>query len=312
MGPEALIFVTLTLGLVGLLIALYLFVQWRQPRLEPLPPPLALEWCDVGAWRFRYHRTGQGPPLILLHGLGANLYCWRSLIPLLARRFTVVALDLPGFGQSSIHTRERYGLDEQVQRLRSFLHQLGINRSYLVGSSMGGNLALWYALEHPTEVLGLAVIAPATRPNLVPIMAQSWLWLSRPAALMINRWLMRLAHQRTVSKKHLVDRLRVEETFKTYGRNHAAIRSFLLATDSIRDPRLAARLVNLQIPPLILWGAQDRLVPITVIEAMKAAVAGHESHAHATGGHHLQEDEPEWVAEKIDAFFSKRRATSPT
>jgi pimeloyl-ACP methyl ester carboxylesterase len=234
------------------------------------------------------------------------------LIPLLARRFTVVALDLPGFGQSSIHASERYGLDEQVQRLRSFLQKLGINQSYLVGSSMGGNLALWYALEHPTEVLGLAVIAPATRPNLVPIMSNRWLWLSRPSALLINRWLMGMAHRRTVSKKNLVDRLRVEETFRTYGRNHAAVRSFLLATDSIRDPRLGTKLSSLQIQPLILWGAQDRLVPRSVINAMEAAVGAHESHVHATGGHHLQEDEPEWVAEKIDAFFAQHKAENPT
>ena len=308
MGPDALIFVTCVLLATLALIGGFLYLHTRALREGYEPHPLPLDWADADGWRIRYHRSGYGPPLVLLHGIGANLYCWRTLIPKLTTRFTVIALDLPGFGQSSMPDDAQYGLDEQVQRLRAFLTGLGINQSYLVGNSMGGNLALWYALEHPAEVRGLAVIAPATSPGLIPVQAKRLLWAAKPAALLNNRLLMTWAHRRTVSKPHLVDRVRVEETFKTYGRNHAAIRTFLLATESIRDSRLGARLKELKTPLLILWGARDRLVPRRVIDALESAVAGHESYRHETGGHHLQEDEPEWVAEKIDTFFK----TSPT
>lgn len=305
MGSEALIFVTCVLAATGFLIGLFIYLQIQGVRADSVPNPLPLLWADADGWRIRYHRSGHGPPLVLLHGIGANLYCWRTLVPLLAGRFTVIALDLPGFGQSTMREDELYGLDEQVQRLRAFLAGLGINQSYLVGNSMGGNLALWYALEHPAEVRGLAVIAPATSPDLIPIQANRLLWAAKPAALLNNRMLMGWAHRRTVSNPHLVDELRVEETFKTYGRNHSAIRTFLLATEAIRDSRLGSRLKELKTPLLILWGARDRLVPARVIKALESAVGAHASHRHETGGHHLQEDEPAWVAEKIDAFFGK-------
>jgi pimeloyl-ACP methyl ester carboxylesterase len=118
---------------------------------------------------------------------------------------------------------------------------------------------------------------------------------------------MRWAHRRTVTQKNRVDAARVEETYLTYGRNHEAVRSFLAATESIRDPRLGQRLSQLEQKVLILWGSEDRLVPRKVINALETALRASESHVHIGGGHHLQEDEPVWVAEKIDSFFSDKQ-----
>src|SRR5438128_2395849 len=75
---------------------------WR--RKSSVAQPFAdvpVQFVEVNGWKLRYHKSGKGPYLLLLHGLGANLYCWRYVVPLLAKRFTVIAPDLPGFGQSS-------------------------------------------------------------------------------------------------------------------------------------------------------------------------------------------------------------------
>ncbi|NJL24277.1 MAG: alpha/beta hydrolase [Calothrix sp. SM1_5_4] len=209
----------------------------------------------------------------------------------------------PVFGQSSAHKHAHYGLDDQIPRLTAFLDALKIRKTYVVGNSMGGNIALWLALHHPERVLGTTVIAPATSPRLVPLSLQRLTWIAQPVSLLLTKGAMRWAHRRTVSKKDLVDAVRVEETFRTYGGRHEAVRSFMLATAAIRDPRLPRALEGIRTPVLLLWGSRDQLVPRRVIDELESALVKAESEVHVGGGHHLQEDEPEWVAGKIQAFF---------
>ncbi len=293
----------LVIALTLLAFGLY---RWRLSGHEPAASrfDLTVDTIDIEGWKIRYHRSGTGPYLVLLHGIGANLFCWRDLVPLLNSRYTVVALDLPGFGQSSKLRSAKYGLDEQVERLDQLFKSLSIDFCYLVGNSMGGNIALWFALMRPKQVLGLSVIAPATSRTLIPLPLNDWVWLSYLAVPFTNRLTMAWAHQRTVSKRHLVDKLRITETTLTYGRNPLAIQAFLAATAAIRDVRLSQQLAQLQRPVQILWGSRDKLVSRKVIDQLESLLPESESHVHLGGGHHLQEDEPEWVAEKITTFFA--------
>ena len=294
----------LPLGLVALVLGglgWWFWLRSRPVTREPLPSPfaeIAVETTEIDGFKIRYHRSGRGPPLVALHGIGANLYCWRWILPKLGLNFEVVAPDLPGFGQSSKPKRATYGLDEQTQRLARFLDRIGVGPCYIVGNSMGGNIALWFAFRYPERVKGVAVIAPATSPRLVPPGLRHWSWMASPVARLLNRSMMDWAHARTVSKRELVDAARIEETFLTYGRNPEAVRSFILATETIRDPRLFSALEKIVTPVLILWGSRDRLVSRGIIDALEAALPKAESEVHIGGGHHLQEDEPE-----LTSFF---------
>lgn len=301
------LFIALTLAslIVGLLIH-----WWYRRQLKPFE--LTVDTVQVGDWTIRYHQSGRGPHILLIHGIGANLYCWRWLIPLLAEDFRVTAIDLPGFGGSSKPKEADYGLDEQVERLEMFLDKMQMRKTYVVGNSMGGNIALWLAHLRPTRVLGVAVIAPATSPRLIPLNLQKWLWLSGAASLVLTRTAIRWAHRRTVSRKEKVDVTRIEETYRTYGRKPDAIRSFIRATEAIRDPRLPHDLKNIKTKVLLLWGDQDRLVSKKVIDELKAALTAADSHVHLGGGHHLQEDEPEWVRQKIVEFFTSTTGSTAT
>lgn len=277
---------------------------WLAPRQGPSPfSDFKTLLVEAGGWTFRYHQSGRGPHLVLIHGLGANLFTWRWIIPHLAKNFTVTALDLPGFGASSKHMTETYGLDEQTERLEKFFKRLGIDKMYLVGNSMGGNIVLWYGLTRPDQVIGLSLIAPASSPGLVPLPLSKLSWLAGPASLFLTRWAIHRAHLSSVSKKHLVERDRVEETFRTYGRKADAVRSFILATDAIRDKRLRERVADLAPPTILLYGSMDKVVPQKVVDSLEALLPAVERHVHIGGGHHLQEDEPEWVTEKLVSFF---------
>ncbi len=294
-------------GLTALAVFVLLFSYWLWRRLGPqefLPfADFKTQTLDLGEWQIRYHQSGGGPHLLLLHGIGANLFCWRWLIPLILNKYTVTAIDLPGFGQSSKPPGAGYGLDDQSERLVAILDKLKIAQTYIVGNSMGANIALWFALKNPDRVTSLALIAPATSSKLMPLPLEKLAWLAGPAALMLSRQAMTWAHRRTVSRRDRVDKDRVEETFATYGRSPKAVRSFLMATAAIRDARLISSLKDFKTSVLILWGSNDRLVDRKVIDDLETALPKAESLVHVGGGHHLQEDEPEWVAEKLTEFF---------
>ena len=101
---------------------------------------------------------GQGPALVLAHGLGCGRLMWRACVRLLAKWFTVVTYDLRGHGDSDApEDPGAYSEDIFVDDFRAVLDGLSIERAYIGGLSLGGGVALRMALEHPSRVLGLAL-----------------------------------------------------------------------------------------------------------------------------------------------------------
>jgi pimeloyl-ACP methyl ester carboxylesterase len=108
-----------------------------------------------------YLDGGDGEPLILLHGFGANKDNWSQIAPLLSPYFRLIIPDLPGFGDSTRDDDARYGADEQLARLESFIAALDLGPVHLGGNSMGGYLVGLYAARHPSAVKSQWLLAPA-------------------------------------------------------------------------------------------------------------------------------------------------------
>lgn len=108
-------------------------------------------------------------PLLMIHGLGGTKSSFLPIVPALARRYRVIALDLPGFG-SSAKPRGRYDARWFSQRVLQFMDQLDIDQAFLAGNSMGGRIAMEMALMEPNRVRAIACLCPATaftrRPGL--------------------------------------------------------------------------------------------------------------------------------------------------
>jgi pimeloyl-ACP methyl ester carboxylesterase len=123
-------------------------------------PELRLSGADVDGLVVNYlvEGSGRGPAVVLVHGLGGFGETWRRNVAALAERATVYAIDLPGFGRSG-KPRARYGLTFFARALHGFLDALRIPSASLVGHSLGGAVAMTYALVHPARVERLALIA---------------------------------------------------------------------------------------------------------------------------------------------------------
>lgn len=300
-------------GTVAILILLWLF--YTRQRFKAIPTEQTdltralrpeSRYIEVDGFNLHYIQSGQGPHILLVHGIGASLYCWRYLTQYLSHNFTVTAVDLPGFGRSSKLADAAYGLDDQADRLKEFLDKVGIKKCHVIGSSMGGALSMWLAIKHPKTVQKLVCLAPAAHPRLVPVSLRPFIWTSHFFSHTINKPMITAILRRVVQDRELITPESIERYFEPYKKDPLAVRSFILATEAIADPRLPEELKQVRQPTLVLWGANDRMVNESFIDQVCHYVPRSTCYKHDFAGHHIQEDDPEWVIQKVIQFFNKK------
>jgi pimeloyl-ACP methyl ester carboxylesterase len=140
-------------------------------------PEIRLRGGEVDGLELHYDVQGRGPAVLLVHGLGGFAASWRHNVASLAARTTVYALDLPGFGRSA-KPRTRYRLPFFARALHGFMDTLGIPQASLVGHSLGGAIAVTYALTHPSRVERVALLGA-----VVPGFGYRMSWAYRLVAL---------------------------------------------------------------------------------------------------------------------------------
>ena len=126
-------------------------------RAQPPENAIVSHMADVGGLRMHYLADGHGAPLLLLHGYAETSLMWRPLIPTLAERFTVIAPDLPGIGDSAIPAD---GLDMKAAavRIHALMASLGFQKAEVVGHDIGLMVAYAYAAMYPAETTKLVVM----------------------------------------------------------------------------------------------------------------------------------------------------------
>jgi abhydrolase domain-containing protein 6 len=115
----------------------------------------------VGDHEWRYLEAGAGPPLLLVHGFSGSKENWLPLLPYLVDRHRVIAVDLPGWGETTRLQDADYGIPAQAVRVTEFIAALGLQRPVLVGHSMGGFIAGIVGSRYANTVSSLVLVAPA-------------------------------------------------------------------------------------------------------------------------------------------------------
>ncbi len=289
--------------LIGLVIGYVVRVMSR-PRLGPPLSLAKVHTVEIENTKVNYVREGTGPDLLLIHGMGASMFCWRLVFRPLTRFFRVTAVDLPGFGSSQKNIHLDYGLDGQTRRLKTFLDALDIDTVYIVGSSMGGTLALWLARLYPERVRGLVAISPAAHRKIIVFDLIRFEPLARVLGkAFLTPYMVERMARRAVSRADLVDRSAIEQYYRPYHKDEHAITTLWKAQATIRDSRLPEGLAELQTPTLILHGQKDKVIRERFIKEIAAIIPDSVLKLHSMGGHHLMEDEPDFVLSNIFSFF---------
>ncbi|RWM72047.1 MAG: alpha/beta hydrolase [Mesorhizobium sp.] len=146
----------------GVAVTLVLATRWIAAKAERLVPATG-KFIEIDGNRIHYVETGEGRPIVFLHGLGAQLHHFRhTLFTSFGHGYRLIALDRPGSG-NSVRAKGATGrLPEQAEIVRRVIERLGLEKPLVVGHSLGGAIALTLAVGHPETISGIALLAPLT------------------------------------------------------------------------------------------------------------------------------------------------------
>jgi pimeloyl-ACP methyl ester carboxylesterase len=261
-----------------------------------------------------YVTAGRGPALVLIHGLGAYTFSFRHVIPDLARSFRVVALDLKGFGLSERPSSGDYTLSHQAELVRGLMDHLGIDRATVLGSSMGGVVAMRLAIAHPERVERLILVASASDVDLGRH-TRGTAVLGRLLPLVAPfTYYNRAFRKRTLQNGYYDPDLCTDDVVEGYLRP-GRICGYLRAVGNTmaawrKDPPLEPSSIGQ--PTLIIWGKADRLLPPSRGERLRDLIPNSRLVLLERAGHLLLEERPEAALEAIFGFLGEKEEAAPT
>ena len=231
---------------------------------------LSTRTATVDGLTLHYYDGGptNGETLLMIHGFGANRDNWLRLARHFTDRYRVIALDLPGFGDSDLPPGS-YDVGTQAERLADILDVMGIKQAHVLGNSMGGHIAALYAARYPDRVHSLALFANAGIDS--PHKSELYRLLTSGAA---NP----LVVKQPQDFDNLLQFVFVEPPYlpaslKRYLGERAMVRAehygMVFKQLVERSIPLEPELTKIQAPTLLLWGRQDRVLDVSSIEVMQ-------------------------------------------
>ena len=305
-------------GILHLLTALTLLVAGcGSPLVRPSRfdwnPALELRTAQLKEGTVLYAVAGDGPPIILLHGFGGQIWNWEKQISPLSGRHRLYIPDLLGYGYSDRPAVD-YTPELFIESIRRLMDHVGLRTVSLIGNSMGGGIAWAFALTHPQRVEKLVLIdsmppdvVPAVRnPSFRRLLAiRNVPILPYLAVGLHTRGMLRATLKEMVFDDHLITDPVVERQYRI-GRIEGTPR---VMTSTMRQveavKRYGAALSTLDKPTLIIWGDQDEVFPPAVGQELHATIRGSELLVIKESGHMPMWERPDETNRAIVEFLGR-------
>jgi pimeloyl-ACP methyl ester carboxylesterase len=277
-----------------------------------------VQYVTMHGHRRAFVKTGSGPAVLLLHGLGCHHGTWEPVIDTLAKRYTVIAPDLLGHGQSD-KPRADYSLGGYANGMRDLLTVLDIERVTVVGHSFGGGIAMQFAYQFPERTERLVLVAsgglgpevsPAIRAISTPGYHQVMGALTLPGVRHAGKAGLRALS--ATGSKYTRDLGEVAEIYESFKDPHTrtAIRHVVRAVVDWRGQivTMADRAYLTETMPMaVVWGRDDRVIPVR--HASNAAALAPKARVEVipNAGHFPHKDHPERFAKILHDFIRTTR-----
>lgn len=270
---------------------------------------LSVKQVQVDEFDVHYYEGGSkdAETILMIHGFGADKDNWLRFAKPLTSKYHVIALDLPGFGDSS-KLDASYDVGTQTERLAAFSKQLGLNKLHLIGNSMGGHIAALYAARYPEQVLSVALLDNAGITS--PVKSEMFQRIERGEAnpLLVNNAadFNNMLNFVFVKQPLIPDALKQHFAEKSIANRPLNEKIF----SSLRDRYipLEPELSKIQAPTLLLWGDQDRVLDISSIAVMQPLLKQSTVVIMKDCGHVPMLERPDETAAHYQAFLDSTKS----
>jgi pimeloyl-ACP methyl ester carboxylesterase len=282
--------------------------------VKPRNPTMQPGEIELHGHRVTYRMAGDGPVIVLVHGITSSSDTWREVMPWLAERHTVIAPDLLGHGESA-KPRGDYSLGAYASGIRDLITALGYDTATFVGHSLGGGVAMQLAYQFPERCERLVLVSSGGLGREVHI-------LLRAAALPGSEWVLPV-----IAGPKLRDAggaiggllarlgLRAGPDLAEFARGYGSLadmearQAFIHTLRAVIDPggqRVSARdrlYLAVEMPTLIVWGERDPIIPVRHGDEAQAEMPGSRLELFPGAGHFPHLDDPRRFVEVLTRFM---------
>lgn len=280
---------------------------------------IEVQKVTIHGHRRAYVKVGSGPALLLLHGLGCDHTTWLPVIEQLARKYTVIAPDLLGHGQSD-KPRADYSVGGYANGMRDLLTVLNIDKVTVVGHSLGGGVAMQFGYQFPERTERIVLVAPGgLGPEVTPLIRAVSLpgfnelmgLLTLPGVRHLGIAGMHALARTGLTLTHDLDEVaEIYDSFKD-PRARKAISHVVRAVVDTRGQLVTMvdrAYLTQAMPMLIVWGENDKVIPVHHARTAAAVAPGAVVEVLGNSGHFPHKDHPERFVKIVNDFI---RSTQP-
>lgn len=284
----------------------------REAITEASTSRLARVQAGEQSFQLHYHDAGAGAEtVVMLHGSGPGASGWsnfnRNVQPLVAAGYRVILMDCPGWSRSDpvVSTGSRSELNARA--LKGLLDVLGLHKVHLIGNSMGGHSAVAFALAHPQQVGRMVLMGGGTGgvSPLVPMPTEGIKLIGAVYRAPTLENLKRMMHVFVHDASRLTDELiqgRLDNMLARRDHLENFVRSSEL--NPRQFPDVGARLGEIAAPTLVIWGRDDRFVPLDVGLRLVAGLQNADLHVYSRCGHWAQWEHADKFNRQVLAFLA--------
>ncbi|MFY9397529.1 MAG: alpha/beta hydrolase [Desulfomonilia bacterium] len=292
--PAALIILSCLAGCSWLGVVSVPAEEMRARYLKPEDKFFAYRGMEI-----RYRDEGQGPAVVLIHGVCSSLETWDAWAQGLKQRYRVVRMDLPGFGLTGpAPDKSFYDRQSSIETLDTLVDHLGLESFFLVGNSLGGFISWNYSLKHPDKVRKMILIDPVgfndRHPGLITFAGNP---LVRPVARrMMPRFLVDKGTTGVYGDKSKVTRELKDRYFDfamSDGNKASYVDVFVQVKQWTKSGTLAEGIPEITVPTLVMWGTKDEWISYSNMSSWQQALPGARYLSYEGAGHVPMEEIPE-------------------
>jgi pimeloyl-ACP methyl ester carboxylesterase len=243
-----------------------------------------------------YYTAGEGEPLVVIHGGGGDARTWWDNITELSKKYTIYAPDLPGYGGSE-PLNGNYFIPELSVFLEKFAVKLGLEKFHLVGHSLGGGIALDYALKMPNRVKKLVLISSLCLGREIAF----WVRLLSVPALLKSVGALSLAVLNGL-KWMIMHMLNPAQIIMPLSPASVYVGGSI-TTFRQQSLVLENRLSEIRVPTLLVWGAKDPIVPVRHAYAAAKVIPDCQIKVFESRGHNVHRDELRQFSDVVNGFL---------